>query len=214
MVNFYLISYLLTYQFFQILSEQYLHVPLKQANKDGSISVVTKTGKFESSIYDFDDLYFEVIKPQEISYTFRIKLAKSFGSEFSTVLKNIKLIPADPYDACQPIINSKDLIGNVALVIRGDCSFTTKAVNVEDTGAVAVIITDNDPLNESMIDMVNDETQRIVHIPSVYLPWKDGYMIKKSIDNTKTRAAIINIPLNTTHTSGKILNKRAPWTQW
>lgn len=51
----------------------------------------------------------------------------------------------------------------------------TKAINAENAGAIAVIIADNDPLNEMLIDMVADGTDREVNIPAVYLPWKDGY---------------------------------------
>lgn len=51
----------------------------------------------------------------------------------------------------------------------------TKAINIEKSGAVAIIIADNDPLNHNLIDMVADETNREVNIPAVFLPWKDGY---------------------------------------
>ncbi|RNA39902.1 PRADC1 isoform X1 [Brachionus plicatilis] len=170
---------------------QYISTPFPKTNKDGSISIVTQEGKLDTSELDFEELFFEVIHPKEISYTFRIKLAKGFGSSFQKPLENVKLIPTEPYNACGSILNGDKIRGNVAFVVRGDCSFTTKAVNSENVGAAALIITDNDPLNEMMIDMVGDDTQRVVNIPSVYLPWKDGYMIKKTIDKAHSGFALL-----------------------
>ena len=50
-----------------------------------------------------------------------------------------------------------------------------KAINAEKAGAIGIIVTDNDPANDMLIDMIGDETDRYASIPSVFLPWKDGY---------------------------------------
>lgn len=55
-----------------------------------------------------------------------------------------------------------------------ECSFLSKTINAENAGALGVIIADNDPANEYLIDMVTDETDRVASIPSVFLVWKDG----------------------------------------
>ena len=87
----------------------------------------------------------------------------------------------------------------------------TKTINAENSGAVAAIITDNDPSNENFIDMINDDTARQTNIPSAFLTWKDGYMIKKSLETNKLANAIINIPLNLTLKNEIRYLKRAPW---
>jgi hypothetical protein len=77
---------------------------------------------------------------------------------------------------------------------------------------VLFLIADNDPANENLIDMINDDTGRITNIPALFVQWKDGYMIKNSIESQKIKHAIINIPLNLTYKSQLSL-KKAPWSQ-
>jgi len=48
-----------------------------------------------------------------------------------------------PADGCGAITN--DVSGKIALINRGTCTFTSKAVNAEDAGAIAVIIANNVP---------------------------------------------------------------------
>ena len=49
----------------------------------------------------------------------------------------------DVNDACETITN--DLTGTIALINRGSCNFTVKAINAQDAGAVGVIIINNQP---------------------------------------------------------------------
>ena len=60
-------------------------------------------------------------------------------------------------------------------LFSSECSFVSKALYAESIGAQAVIIMDHDKNNiESMIDMVQDETDREVHIPAFFLQGRDG----------------------------------------
>jgi hypothetical protein len=69
--------------------------------------------------YELDDLYFEIIEPSDIKYTYRIRQAKTFGSSFKSSFENVLLVPVDPFDGCEPIRNEHDIQGNVAFMIRG-----------------------------------------------------------------------------------------------
>ena len=60
-------------------------------------------------------------------------------------------------------------------IIFSDCSFVTKIINVQDTGALGVIIVDNDSTNHDFVDMIDDTTKRTVQIPAMFLLYKDGY---------------------------------------
>jgi hypothetical protein len=173
---------------------------------------VSKNGPFDQVLSDFDDLYFDVVKPQDIQYTFRVRMARDFGSYFKKEYKNIPLVPADPYDGCKPIKNAQQVKGKVALVRRGDCLFITKCINAENAGALAVIVTDNDFANEYLVDMIGDDTSLVCNIPSLFLTWKDGLMIKKSIEKNKLNHAIINIPLNLTLKSEHHVVRKPPWS--
>lgn len=48
-----------------------------------------------------------------------------------------------PSDGCEPLANN--LTGKIALIDRGSCNFTAKAINAQDAGAIGVIIANNVP---------------------------------------------------------------------
>ena len=67
------------------------------------------------------DVFFEIIDPRELEYTYRLRPAKDFGANFnsSLKLKNVRLIATIPSDGCSSIRNHKSIKGNVALMERG-----------------------------------------------------------------------------------------------
>ncbi|KAK7100030.1 protease-associated domain-containing protein 1-like [Littorina saxatilis] len=159
-----------------------------------------------------DTYYFEIVSPESLSYTYKLRQAKNFGGSFDRQYKKIRLVIAEPVEACRKIENP--LGGAVALVLRGGCSFITKSNHAESAGALAVIIADNDVDNDDhMVDMVDDETGRAVGIPSMFLMGKDGVMIRRHLMMKGLTDAIINIPVNLT---GQTLGsaKLPPWTLW
>jgi len=159
-------------------------------------------------------MFFEVIEPEEIAYSFKIRPAKDFGNPLNFSIANAYLVPADPQDACGVLVNREDIEGNVAMVERGSCSFLSKSIQAERAGARAVIVYDNNSNNDdSYIDMVQDETSRELRIPSLFLLGKDGHMILKTLTKNRLKHALINIPVNMT---GVLIRKARfpPWTLW
>lgn len=170
----------------------------------------------EATIFDFieDDIFFEVIYPEKLSYTYRLRQAKNFGIPFNHVFKGIRLVLADPLECCSLPYNAPELQGAVALVSRGDCSFVSKAVKAEEAGALAVIVMDSNPENDELyIEMVDDNTNRKPKIPAAFLLGKSGYMIAKTLMEAHEAAAIINIPVNLTSVPFHKLNQ-PPWIIW
>ncbi|PVD23661.1 hypothetical protein C0Q70_16934 [Pomacea canaliculata] len=156
--------------------------------------------------------YFEIIFPESLSYTYKLRRAKDFGNDFDREYKKIRMVIAEPIEACSPIINNVERA--VAFILRGGCSFLTKSRQVEKAGAVAVIVADNDEENdEYMIDMVDDSTGRSVEIPSLFLMGKDGMMIRRNLMLEGLDEAIINIPVNLTGIPIGAA-KQPPWTLW
>uniref|UniRef100_A0A2C9KJK2 PA domain-containing protein n=1 Tax=Biomphalaria glabrata TaxID=6526 RepID=A0A2C9KJK2_BIOGL len=159
-----------------------------------------------------ESVYFEITWPESLMYTFKLKQAKDFGTVFDKLHEDVELILADPEDACQDLLN--EIHGAVVLIRRGECSFLAKSKTAEKAGALAAIIFDNDENNDnSMIEMIDDETHRIVHIPAYFLLGKDGAMIRRQLYMLQTDRALINIPINLTgkpHTAAR----RPPWTIW
>uniref|UniRef100_A0A0P4WEF5 PA domain-containing protein n=1 Tax=Scylla olivacea TaxID=85551 RepID=A0A0P4WEF5_SCYOL len=170
----------------------------------------------EATIYDFieDDIFFEILYPKELGYTYRLRQAKNFGTPFERIFKGIRLVLADPLECCSLPYNAPELQGAVALVSRGGCSFVSKAVKAEQAGALAVIVMDNDKDNDEMyVEMVEDNTNRKPNIPAGFLLGRSGYMIARTLRDEHEEAAIINIPVNMTSVPFHKLNQ-PPWILW
>ena len=52
-------------------------------------------------------------------------------------------VVADPIDGCAAITNAAEVAGKIGLVRRGVCSFVSKANNLADAGAIAMVFADN-----------------------------------------------------------------------
>lgn len=67
------------------------------------------------------DIFFEVLEPEELEYTYRLRMAKNFGVPFSNSFKRKRfaLVPTNPRHACSRIRNANDIYGNIALIERG-----------------------------------------------------------------------------------------------
>ncbi|XP_076650355.1 PRADC1-like protein isoform X2 [Halictus rubicundus] len=175
------------------------------------------------------DVFFEIIHPPELEYTYKLRPAKDFGVPFnaSFLEEKIPLVPAEPPQGCQLAKNAKELKGRVALVERGNCTFFVKSMMVEEAGAKAVIIADYLPTIEESttnplwvdyyyIEMTRDITippSKTVNIPAGFLLGKNGKMIRQTLKRLNQPFALINIPVNLTYTS---LDKvhQPPWLLW
>jgi len=87
----------------------------------------------------------------------------------------------DPNDACSTVVG--DLTGSVAIVNRGGgCNYVVKAKNVQDAGAIAVIVVNNvagGPVPMGGID-------RKVVIPGLMVADTDGPILKSAPGTTAT----------------------------
>lgn len=161
-------------------------------------------------------MFFEITDPTELEYTYRIRPAKDFGGTFNSYFKmqDAALVPVYPSDACllNQVVNGEEIRGNVALVERGECSFLTKAVNVERLGGRAIIVTDSESLDgdEVYIEMIDDDSGRETKIPAGFLLGKNGRVIKATLRRLKRNYALINLPVNLTFTPPYMIN-HPPW---
>ncbi|XP_038070617.1 protease-associated domain-containing protein 1-like [Patiria miniata] len=161
-----------------------------------------------------ENLFFSVLSPEDLAFIYKIRPAKNFGAAFAQHFHRICLIPTEPEDACGELANAPVISGEVALIKRGGCSFMSKAITAERAGAAAVIIYDNNDRNfDSIIDMIDDNTDRSTSIPVAFLLGRDGYMIKNSLHQQGLPSAVISIPVNITGVSlGHV--RRSPWSLW
>ncbi|KAJ1525779.1 hypothetical protein ONE63_008984 [Megalurothrips usitatus] len=162
------------------------------------------------------DVFFEIIDPRELGYTYRLRPAKDFGAPFNDSFQavGVGLVPVDPPSGCGWPQNADSVEGNIALVERGECSFVSKALKMEEVGALAVIVADNDIRgDEHFIDMVDDNTLREVHIPAGFLLGKNGHMIRRTLEKLRRKRAVVNIPVNLTYVP-LVKHKQPPWLGW
>lgn len=164
------------------------------------------------------DVFFEIIDPPELEYTFRVRPAKNFGGIFNSTnkLTDVHLVLTNPEDGCTKIKNWEEIYGQVALIERGECPFLEKAIQAQRAGASAVIVTDSlgaEEDQEYYIEMVHDNTGRDVHIPAGFLLGKNGQMIRRTLNKLGEKHAIINIPVNLTFVPAHEIN-HPPWLGW
>lgn len=160
-----------------------------------------------------DYLYFEIVEPEALAYTFKANPA-SFTPAWNTTYTSVPLVPSNPPCGCGFIRNYDEMEGRIALIERGECSFVSKVVRAEQAGAAGVIITDQDEDNDELfISMVDDTTERKVTIPAAFLLGKNGQIIKRTLERLELPAALINVPVNISRISPYKLNQ-PPWMVW
>ncbi len=85
---------------------------------------------------------------------------------------------------CNPLVNASAIAGKIAVVDRGECFFTEKVKNAQLTGAVAVLVVNNDP--NGLPPMGGDDDT--ITIPSAGISQADGDLIKTVLE---TRSVVI-----------------------
>ncbi|KAI4328797.1 hypothetical protein L6164_021125 [Bauhinia variegata] len=99
---------------------------------------------------------------------------------------------ADPPDCCTKPKNK--LTGEVILVHRGNCSFTTKANMAEEAGASAILIIN---YRTELFKMVceENETDLSIKIPAVMLPQDAGENLENHLENNSIVSMQLYSPL-------------------
>jgi len=82
------------------------------------------------------------------------------------------------FDACQPLINSSEVSGNIAFIQRGGCNFDVKVANAESAGAIAVVVFN---LSGDPIVMIGDSIG--IDIPALMVGAADGNLFLDEINN-------------------------------
>jgi extracellular elastinolytic metalloproteinase len=83
-----------------------------------------------------------VLSPGAVAGTYPMGLG-NFGADLmDTITSQVILVDdgeGNPSDACQAIVNTDEINGNIALIDRGTCNHGQKAIRAQDAGAIAVI---------------------------------------------------------------------------
>lgn len=82
--------------------------------------------------------------------------------------------------ACDTIVNISEVVGKIAVVYRGSCNFSLKALQCQDAGAVAVIVINNIP--GPAVAMGAGTYGASVTIPTVMITDADGALLRPEIE--------------------------------
>jgi hypothetical protein len=120
--------------------------------------------------------------PPTIDGVYRIGTA-SFGPQLSSpgVTGDVVLVDDGvgvTSDACDSILNAGALLGNIALIDRGNCTFVFKVKAAQDAGAIAAVIVNNVP-GTSVTSMGGSDPT--ITIPAVMVSFRDGDIIKGAL---------------------------------
>jgi extracellular elastinolytic metalloproteinase len=86
----------------------------------------------------------------------------------------------NPTYACSPIINASQINGKIAIVDRNDCSFYSKVLKCQQSGAIGVIICNR---VDSLIGAMSFTGVDAITIPSMLVTKSVGDILKNNINN-------------------------------
>src|SRR5690606_31850860 len=125
---------------------------------------------------------FRVNSPAAVAATYSIALA-GFGPLLPSagITADLVLVQdsAAPFaDGCDEILNGAALVGKIAVVDRGLCTFVNKVLALQAEGALAVIVVNN--VGGAPITMGGDDPGSIT-IPAVMVSMASGQVIKNAM---------------------------------
>jgi Zn-dependent metalloprotease len=86
---------------------------------------------------------------------------------------------ASTTDGCQTPFANADVVGKIALVDRGTCSFAVKVKNAQTQGAIGVIVANHSLGGDALLTMAGADPT--ITIPSVFIGYTNGNLIKSEL---------------------------------
>lgn len=138
----------------------------------------------------------------------------SFGAQLSETAVTGDVVLANDgvgvtSNACEPIVN--DVVGKIALLDRGGCTFPIKVKNAQDAGAIGVIVADSVAGCPPPGMGGSDPT---ITIPSVRVSQTDGNGLKANLTGLNATLVVDPTKRAGTHASGRVMmyapNPHAP----
>ena len=102
----------------------------------------------------------------------------------------------NPTDGCQPLVNSADVAGKIALIDRGGCFFSDKAFNAQEAGAIGVVICDIPGATNLGAGGMGNGGGQVINIPMVLISVDDCATIRQFVGNGLNLSLVIpNAPV-------------------
>ena len=153
--------------------------------------VVAQTAEDQQDMYTpLTNEIVEIDAPSSASGLYA-SLQAFFGPWLTTLGVSGDIVPVNdgtgnPTTGCNSLIDFPS--GSIALIDRGGCNFDIKVFNAQTAGAVAVIVANNIPegtFGSGLIRMAPGNSLNIT-IPSVFITFEDGNVIKSGLPATGT----------------------------
>ncbi|XP_065920750.1 protease-associated domain-containing protein 1-like [Dysidea avara] len=160
-----------------------------------------------------DFIYFDILRPSQLAYLYKVLPAKDFGGLFNIKYNNVALVLSEPLDSCSPLDKSYE--GQFVLASRGSCAFIRKALHAQQARALGLMVYNHD-LNHAdlFISMLHDkEYDHVITditIPTAFMRGSDGHSITELLQQLNLDRVMITIPVNVTGTD-RTLWSNAPW---
>ena len=122
-----------------------------------------------------------------------IAVQAAFGPWANAQAADVVLIDDGTGATTGCVAASNDLTGKIALIDRGACAFTVKALNAEAAGAIAVVVCNTSTLPDTAIVMGGSDGCALT-IPAVMISYNNCQIIKAELGNGVTATMPANKP--------------------
>ena len=135
---------------------------------------------------------FTLHSPSGIAGSYSYDGTNGWGGDPSQLFAYGELVLVDDGTAagdegCNALVNGAAINGNIAVAMRGNCTFTSKALNAQNAGARGIVIINNDP-NGTIVMGGSDPN---VTIPAIMISQADGNTILNEINGGNSPMALL-----------------------
>jgi hypothetical protein len=81
---------------------------------------------------------------------------------------------------CEPTQNVQQIAGKIAMIYRGNCNFSKKALEAQNAGAIGVIIVNN--VSDPLFNMGEGDYGYLVNIPVIFVSMQTGALLRPHAD--------------------------------
>jgi hypothetical protein len=136
---------------------------------------------------------FTVTQPAVIADNYTFQGPSAWGANLQNTYASGEMVLVSDGTAadslgCNALVNGADLSGKIAVVFRGTCQFSIKALNAQNAGAIGVILINN---VAGLIDMATGANGASVTIPVAMISNENGAVLKAQLDAGQTLRGIL-----------------------
>ena len=141
---------------------------------------------------------FRILSPPSIA-GFYSHCSAGFGPVLGSLDLTLSTVISSPIDACSPLTppagNATFFVGKSVLVLRGSCSFIQKAVNVQNAGALMMMLGNNDPTTGTFPMLRSPDDQTVMTVAAFMISFNDYVRIGAlaSLASSSTGSAPVSL---------------------